>query len=179
MKHKPTAAERGFSLVEVVITIVVIGIALLAAVGSWSNIASNSADVLWQTKVSYLGQAYLEEVLSQPFDENTPLGGGPCAPACSAVLGPEAGETRTTFDDVDDFNNLNEPATGLFLQIVGGAPVQAYVGYGVAVTVTYAGQAIFGAGADNQLVKQVVVTVTPPGNTGQGPVAFSGLKGNF
>ena len=177
MKPKLTAAERGFSLVEVVITIVVIGIALLAAVSGWSNIARNSADVLWQTKVSYLGQAYLEEILSQRYDENTPLGGGICNP-CSSVLGPEADEVRTTFDDVDDFNGLSEPATGLFLQIVGGAPVQAYVGYNVSVTVTYSGQAVLG-GPDNELAKQVTVTVTPPANTGQGPVAFSGLRGNF
>ena len=173
---KLRAAEAGFSLVEVVITIVVIGIALLAAVGSWSTIASNSADVMWQTRISYLGQAYLEEILSRRYDENTPIGGGVCSP-CSTSLGAE-GEARTDFNDVDDFNGLTEAAVGLFVGITGSA-VQSYQNYSVSVSVAYAGQRIFGAGADDQLVKEIIVTVTPPSNTGSGPVRFSALRGNF
>ncbi len=49
---KQPVAEKGFSLVEVVLTIVIIAIALVAAISGWGNIARHSADVMWQTKVS-------------------------------------------------------------------------------------------------------------------------------
>lgn len=68
------AAQSGFSLVEIIITIVIISIALTAAIAGWGTIAKHSADVMWQTRVSYLGQAYLEEITSRRYDENTPLG---------------------------------------------------------------------------------------------------------
>lgn len=175
-------AERGFSLVEIVITIVIISIALTAAIASWGTIASRSADVMWQTKVSYLGQAYLEEILSRRYDEETPLGGfPPCSPsttACSTVLGPETGESRSTWDDVDDYHGLTENAVGLFTETVTPGGIQSYQGYSVSVQVRYVGASYFTA-ADTELVKEVIVTVTPPANTGQGPVRFSALRGNY
>lgn len=182
---KPPVAEKGFSLVEVIITIVIIGIALVAAIGSWGNIARHSADVMWQTKVAYLGQAYLEEILSRRFDENTPIGGGNCSPSCTAegdfgITGGAPvtstdGETRENFDDVDDYDGLNENAVGLFVGLIG--QVEAYDNYSVAVDVSYVGTTYLGG--TNDLLKEIRVTVTPPTNTGQGPVVFSAIKGNY
>jgi len=181
------AAEKGFSLVEVVITIVIIGIALVAAISGWGNIARHSADVMWQSKVAYLGQAYLEEILARRFDENTPIGGGACTPACSdestefgvtTSTGPYTsldGESRENFDDVDDFHGVSENAIGLFVGLIG--EVQAYDNYTVSVDVSYVGSTYL-AGS-NELLKQVRVTVTPPANTGQGPVVFSAIKGSY
>jgi len=181
-------AERGFSLVEIVITIVIISIALTAAIASWGTIASRSADVMWQTKVSYLGQAYLEEILSRRYDELTPLGGSPPCDPCSptSLFGISAGspvtskdgESRDAFDDVDDYHGLTENAVGLFTETVTPGGIQSYQGYSVSVEVRYVGASYFTA-ADTELVKEVIVTVTPPANTGQGPVKFSALRGNY
>jgi len=187
---KRPVAERGFSLVEVVITIVIIAIALTAAIAGWGTIARHSADVMWQTKVSYLGQAYLEEILSRRYDEETPLGGSPPCNPCSpeAQFGINAGtpitskdgESRTEFDDVDDYHGLTENAVGLFNELASLTPggIQSYEGYQVSVEVTYVGSSYF-SGSDSELVKQVIVTVTPPANTGQSPVVFSALRGNY
>ena len=181
---KQPAAEKGFSLVEVVLTIVIIGIALVAAISGWGNIARHSADVMWQTKVSYLGQAYLEEILSRRFDENSPIAGGVCTPSCSdettefgidtSIPSPITsmdGETRDEFDDVDDYDGLSENAIGVFVGLIG--EVQAYQGYSVAIEVSYDDR----LGSEN--LKLIQVTVTPPVNTGQSPVVFSALKGNY
>ncbi|MGH1462347.1 MAG: prepilin-type N-terminal cleavage/methylation domain-containing protein [Neptuniibacter sp.] len=183
---KKPAAEKGFSLVEVIITIVIIGIALVAAIASWGNIARHSADVMWQTKVAYLGQAYLEEILSRRFDENTPIGGGSCSPFCSdegsefgvtggAPFTSKDGESRENFDDVDDYDGISENAVGLFVGLIG--QVEAYDNYSVAVEVSYVGTTYLSG--TNDLLKEVKVTVTPPANTGQGPVVFSAIKGSY
>lgn len=176
MKHP--VAEKGFSLVEIIITIVIIGIALTAAVAGWGTIARHSADVMWQTRVSYLGQAYLEEILSRRYDELTPLGGSPICAPCTAEgsFGADSGEIRSTFDDVDDYHNLSENAVGLFNALVTSGGIQSYAGYQVDVSVAYAGAQV---GLTNELVKQITVTVTPPQNTGQAPVRFTALRGNY
>lgn len=173
-------AERGFSLVEIIITIVIIGVALTAAVAGWGNIARHSSDVMWQTRVSYLGQAYLEEILSRRYDEQTPLGGSPACIVCTdqSGFGAESGETRATYDDVDDYHGLTENAVGLFNSLVTSGGIQSYNGYQVSVEVQYVGDRYFAAGNEKR-VKQVMVTVTPPANTGQGPVVFSALRGNY
>ena len=177
--HRPVV-ERGFSLVEVVITIVIIGIALTAAVAGWGNIARHSSDVMWQTRVSYLGQAYLEEILSRRYDELTPAGGSPICAPCSTEgsFGPDDSETRETFDDVDDYHGLTENAVGLFNALVTAGGIQPYNGYQVSVQVRHVGGDYFSAG-NEELVKQIVVTVSPPKNTGQSPVQFSALRGNY
>ncbi|EAR61207.1 prepilin-type N-terminal cleavage/methylation domain-containing protein [Neptuniibacter caesariensis] len=176
MKHP--VAERGFSLVEIIITIVIIAIALTAAISGWGTIARHSSDVMWQTRISYLGQAYLEEILSRPYDELTPLGGSPACSPCTpqGSFGPDGGEVRSTFDDVDDYHGLSESAVGLFNELVTSGGIASYRGYQVDVSVTYAGSQV---GITNELVKQVTVTVTPPQNTGQSPVNFSALRGNY
>ena len=173
-------AERGFSLVEIIITIVIIGVALTAAVAGWGNIARHSSDVMWQTRVSYLGQAYLEEILSRRYDEQTPLGGSPACIVCTdqSSFGAESGETRATYDDVDDYHGLTENAVGLFNSLVTPGGIQSYNGYQVSVQVQYVGDRYFAAGNEKR-VKQVMVTVTPPTNTGQGSVVFSALRGNY
>lgn len=177
--HRPVA-ERGFSIIEVIVTIVIISIALTAAIASWGNIAKHSADVMWQTRVSYLGQAYLEEILSRRYDEATPLGGSPICNPCTAEasFGPEGSETRQTYDDVDDYHGLNENAVGLFNALVTPDGIASYRNYQVSVEVSYVGASYFSA-SDDSLVKQIIVTVTPPGNTGQGAVKFSALRGNY
>lgn len=178
--------QKGFSLVEVVITIVIIGIALIAAISGWGNIARHSGDVMWQTKVAYLGQAYLEDILSRRFDESSPLGGGLCTscavpslvggelqfPADPSPVNPSVDESRDEFDDVDDFDGLEEEAIQVFVDFVG--EVKAYKGYMIEVQVSYEDSFL-----GSEYVKRVEVTVKPPANTGQSPVVFSALKGNY
>lgn len=91
---------RGATLVELVISIVIIGV---GAVGVLSVIATQgrySADPMIQQQAVAIAEAYLEEILPKSFAE-------PGDAQVCAASGPEAGEaTRTSFDDVDDYHGL-------------------------------------------------------------------------
>jgi MSHA pilin protein MshD len=163
--------QAGVTLIELIISIVVISIALVAVLNSFSFSVSQSADPLWRNKSLKLAQLYLDEILARSYDETTPVGGLPtvASPSCSS-LGPESGEDRATYDDVDDYNGINEsPPVSLI-----GAIDSSYDNYRVQVTVSCDGSSVGASG--NEHAKKIVVQVTPPG---EGDIFFSVYKGNF
>ncbi len=125
LKPKNHICQSGFTLIELVITIVILGFSFMIILPFFSAI-SRSPDPLIRIRAVNLGQSLMDEVLAKKWDNNTPNGGGPLktsesdrvpgAPAATpyAALGPESGETsRQLFNDVDDFNGYSE-TTGVF-----------------------------------------------------------------
>ncbi|MBV1879276.1 MAG: hypothetical protein KUG79_16660 [Pseudomonadales bacterium] len=170
------ARAVGATLVELVITIVILAIALVSLAMTVSFASSHSADSMVQVKVVELGQAYLEEILTKRFDENSPLGGIPaCTPSATVcgTIGNES-ETRSNFNDVDDYDGLSENPPRDSLGIVRSG----YVGYQVDISVAYMTTAEIAAyGLDDQTdAKLVRVIVSPPVGSG---IEFSAYKGNF
>jgi MSHA pilin protein MshD len=153
---------RGFSLIELVITIVIISIALTALSSSLFSAVGRNADPMWQVKATHLAQAYLDEILSMRYQEDSPLGGGSVG-TCSLV-GSEAGETsRSLYDDVDDYNGLSETAD--FLDTT---TPSNYSGYNVSIEVTCNDVA-----TNSKLIE---VTITSPTNQN---LVFSVIRGDF
>jgi MSHA pilin protein MshD len=145
---------KGFSLIELVITIVVLGIALSALSTSLFTGVGRSADPMWQSKATQLSQAYLDEMLSMRYQENSPLGGG--AVGNCSIAGAETGESsRSLFDDVDDYNGLTETAT--FLD---GTTTSSYSGYSISIVVSCDDH----LGASSTNTKLITLTVTTPTN---------------
>ncbi len=112
----------GFSLMEILITIVILGFLSLILIPFYTSI-THSPDPVIREKGIALGQALMDEILSKKWDENTPFGGGPLntdlessrgviAATPIASLGLDAGELigtdRSNWDDVDDYNGLFE-----------------------------------------------------------------------
>ena len=158
--------NKGFSLIELVITIVVLGIALSALTSSIFTGVGRNADPLWQSKASQLSQAYLDEILSMRFAETSPLGGG--AIGTCFVAGNEADETsRSLYDDVDDYHALTETAD--FLDTT---TVSSYSGYTVSIEVTCVEQ------GNPALVdsKLIVLTISSPVNQN---LVFSVLRADL
>jgi len=110
-------ANRGFTLIEIIVSIVIMGLALGVLVPFY-NAVSHSPDPVIRERAIALGQALMDEIMAKRWDENTPMGGGPLltgessrgsgSPAAS--LGPD-GESRIDYDDVDDYHGLNENGT--------------------------------------------------------------------
>lgn len=167
----------GFTLVEAVLTMVILSIAALAMGQTLGLAFSHSSDGIWQARSVALAQSYMEEIMSHRYDDATPVGGVPACSAsttaCSAV-GPESGEVRSTFDDVDDYDGLlDAPPTDSE-----GAAWPLFTGYSAAVSVRYltAGE-VTGLELDDVTdAKVVTVSITPPGRDS---MDFSVLRANF
>ncbi|MBC9252517.1 prepilin-type N-terminal cleavage/methylation domain-containing protein [Pseudomonas alcaligenes] len=85
------------TLVELVITIVIVGIAAAAMFSAMAAITGRSADPLLRQQSLAIAEAYLEEILLQPFLD----------PAAGTVC-PAAPASRASYDNVCDYNGLND-----------------------------------------------------------------------
>jgi len=188
--------QTGMTLIELVITIVVLAIALVTVTTMLSSGLGRSADTLLQVRTVALAQAYLDEILGKRYDEKTTNRGiPPCrasaAPARQCTVegsfGPDGGETRARYDDVDDYHGLDEGEGQVNpLQDALGNTRSGYDNFRVEVDVRYinvgVGEEEENLGVNNELddqydAKQIVVTVTHP-SASQG-IFFSAYKSNF
>lgn len=177
--------QAGLTIVEIVVTIVVIGLALVAISALVGFGVSESADTMTETRAVALGYSYLEEILGRRYDERTPRsgsppcyglsGGGRCT--AEASFGPDGSESRETFDDVDDFHGLVEGAgEATPLEDAEGNTRTGYDNFRVEVTVRYGGDdAVLGLTETD--AKFITVNVR---NTSLGlNWDFSAYRGNF
>jgi MSHA pilin protein MshD len=113
--------QSAFTLVEVIVTIVVVSIASVALM-SFANMVRGSADPVIQQQATTIAESYLEEILLRSF--NDPQGG---------ETGADEGEAgRAEYDDVKDYRSLAAgPAADQF-----GNPVAALAAYTVTVNIT-------------------------------------------
>lgn len=88
---------------ELVISIVVIGIAVAGVVLAMSQSTRRSADPMVLHQAVAVAESYLEEILLLPYDETAASGAAENYPAADPG---EAG--RADFDDVNDYHNLND-----------------------------------------------------------------------
>ena len=134
--------QKGLTIVEMVVTIVILAIALITITSSISGGIGRSADTLVETRAVALAQSYLDEIFGKRFDENShPRGIPPCRLTCtdSGSFGLDAGETeRYHYDDVDDYDGLDEGAdTPGPLQDSEGQDRTGYANFRVQVSVRY------------------------------------------
>ena len=132
--------QRGMTLIELVIAIVIIGIASAALYSAMAAISGRSADPMLRQQSLAIAEAYLEEIQLRAFlDPATLL-------ACQAIPA-----SRAAFDDVCDYRGLDDQG----VRDASGAAQAALAGYRVQVAVqplTWNGQQAL----------QVDVTVTDP-----------------
>ena len=90
MKPSPHA---GFTLIEIITTIVILAVAATAIMSVFTSTVRSSADPVIQQQAVSIAEAYMEEILLKSFNDPN---------------GTEVGESRATFDDVDDYDGLND-----------------------------------------------------------------------
>lgn len=163
----PGSAQRGATLVELVMTIVIISIAIAGVVGAFALMAGRSAEPLNQTRAVALAQLYFEEILSRQYDHNTPEGGLPRVEGCTIA---REESSRAGFNDVDDYH---QPEFVTPAGPDGGSLGAAYAGFQVRVEVECAGSEV---GLPPDEAKRVTLTIVDP--SGQ-DYMFSAYRGNF
>jgi len=179
-RHRPRA-EHGISLIELIVFIVIVGIAVAGVVGALSMATRASADPMIQKQALAIAEALLEEVQLQPFtycDPDDPqaataqsaaVGATGCTEAGSVEnlmaaettppYGPESRTSATNpYDNVNDYNSL-PVMTGI--TDLTGAAIPGLGGY--TATVSVANQALAPVAASESLL--ITVTVTGPTGT--------------
>lgn len=145
--------SRGFTLIELIVSIVVIAVAMAAILGVFSSIATRSAQSMVETQAAQIACAYLNEVLLRSFADPDAI---PAEPS------------RDKFDDVGDYNGLVD--VGVRDQY--NQPVAGLSQYNVAVQVSTPPAGSLGAIAPSDMR---LVTVTVVHSTGL-TVVVSGYR---
>jgi MSHA pilin protein MshD len=167
--------HAGVTLIELVVSMVIVGIAVSGVLLALHQTMRHSADPMVLHQAVAIGEAYLEEILLKPFDEMAASG------APEGPLGPDAGEgSRPLFDDVNDYHALANngclvPGQGACDQ--DGNPIVGLEAYNINVTVTNIGD-LGPPGSETPFVDtvRVDVQVTGPNDTN---VMLSGYRTNY
>lgn len=149
--------NKGVTLLETIVFLVVVSIALVALLRVYSAAVSNSVDPVVRTRALELAQAQMDEILARKFDENTPTGGIPACDSDDGVLC--AGIVPDgDFDDVGDYAGFTN---------------NSVTGYPVSVSVVSAGGDL---NLPTEQARRITVTTTmPDGDT----LSLTAYKTNF
>lgn len=130
-----SSKTRGFTLVEMIIAIVIIGVGLAGVLSAFTMTVRASADPLIRKQMLSIAEEMLEEVLLKPYASRS---------------GTITGCNRTNADDVSDYNNYSQPVCSPDGTVIGNLST-----YTVSVSVDSAATlGTLGAG-----VKKIKVTV--------------------
>lgn len=149
--------ELGATLIELIIAIVIISVALVGILVVMNRTTSSSADPMILDQSVAIANAYIEEIIARPFSDPD---------------GSETGESRASFDDISDYNNLmdvgardqsNTPIAGLEQYTVTVSVIPEAISSG-ALTVSAAN------------ARRITVTVTHPAQAG---ISISTYRTNY
>ncbi len=158
--------EIGFTLIELVLFIVIVGIAVAGVLLAYDFAARGSADPVVRKQALAIAESLLQEIQQMPFtycDPDDPAVSTATSPAGCATpeaLGPEPGETRysaaTPFDNVNDYHLFGMSP----IRDIGNNAIAGLDLYTVAVTITPAAP----GGIPGTDALQITVTVAGPAN---------------
>jgi MSHA pilin protein MshD len=100
--------QRGMTLVELVISIVIIGIAAAALFSAMAAIGGRSADPLLRQQSLSIAEAYLEEILLQPYFDPSALNEPSASVDSSSAVCPRPLVSRAGYDNVCDYAGLHD-----------------------------------------------------------------------
>lgn len=143
----PGSYGKGFTLIELIVFIVIVGVALVGVLSVLNITAKSSADPIQPKQAMLVAEAMMEEILFKPY--TNPSGGyvAACPGACD----------RAQFDNVFDYDKYS--STGVYSLNDLTTPVVGLTSYNVAVAVA-AETTIQGATG-----RLVTVTVSVGGNS--------------
>lgn len=163
-----TSVRRGVGLTEILVATVIVGMLMVASLDAIGMVARTQRVNSDRLTGPGLARDLLAEILTLPYTDPQNPGG---------AIGVDAGEssgTRSTFDDVDDYDGWTS-SNGVARN---GTTRSGYTGWSQAVTVTWAerGTATPWSMYDTNL-KRVTVTVTSPAGVVTQLIGLHALQG--
>ncbi|MCA1924676.1 MAG: type II secretion system GspH family protein [Thiobacillus sp.] len=149
------AGQRGLTLVELLVFIVIVGVAATAILGVFGNLTRASANLLPEKQAHAIAAGMMQEILAR-----TPYCGTATPSDPSSSGGPEVGETRATpFNNVNDYDEFDSNLAGGIAFLDGTTLAASLPGYRVRVGVNGTAT-VAGVGGGNAMI--VTVRATPP-----------------
>jgi MSHA pilin protein MshD len=181
-----TLPQRGFTLIELIIFIVVVAAGLAGILSVMNTVVKSSADPMIRKQTVAIAESLLEEILLKEFcDPDTATLSTTAPPVCPASrIAADQEASRKDYDDVVDYNGYTTATctsaclpVGCGIQDLTGAQVSSLCRYNItSVTVANA------IAADNAALaalvppaKKITVEVTGP----QGPISLTGYRANY
>lgn len=159
----PGRRQRGFTLVEVIIFIVVVGAGLAGILSVSSTVVKSSADPMVRKQAIAIAESLLEEISLKAFQDP----GGGTSGVITCALGPGTPPAnRALWDDVCEYNGYS--STGI--NDVLGTAIAALGNYNVA-SVTVADS----TDLTGLTTKRITVTVTGGPET----ITITGYRANY
>lgn len=153
--------QRGVTLIELVMAIVIVGVAVAGVLSIFVQTTAASADPMIRHQAIAIAEAYLEEAMLKSFSDPDEPESGSCEEGATAA-------DRPTWDDVSDYDCVADNGA----RDQNGNAIASLSRYAVTVNVT--GEALNGIGAAD--AKRIDVTVQ---HAAIGSVALSGYRTNY
>lgn len=177
-ERRPWRRAHGLTLIELIVFIVIVGVALVALLSVMNYTSRNSVDPLRRKQAVMIAESLLEEVqlanftFCQPGAANADVatGSADCAGGLAEGWGATGGDTRPFFN-INDYVAAANQATAAFdvggqLTDANGNPMSV-AGYTARLTITpqaLGGIAAAGTSADVNVLR-IRVEVSYPGDT--------------
>ena len=161
----------GFTLIELVAFIAMVGIAVAGVLLAYNAAARDSADPVVKKQALAIAESLLEEIQQMPFTycdpDDAAAATATSAASCAIpeAIGPEPGESRysgtTPFDNVNDYHGYDTAAEApAGMKDITSTPLAGLGAYNASVSVTSANLTAVAAGE----ALLISVTVTGPTN---------------
>ena len=149
--------QQGFTLIELIFFIVVVGVGLAGILSVMNTVVKSSADPMVRKQTLAVAESLLEEILLKDYTK----------PSGSLVNGFTAGGSRALFDCVDDYNSYTASPVSDVL----GSPVAGLSNYSISPAVVV----VASSDLTGVVAKKITVSVNGPG----GSLSVSGYRSNY